>query len=114
MLNLNKIKKVSVSQGRKDFSDCIKIAKSKTKDVVVQNRGIPVAALISYKDYKFLLSAREKELKQKAFKKMEQIASKLRAKVNLTSKQASNKAVELVKETRQKIYKEQKNRTFAI
>ena len=42
---------VTVAEGKRDFSKLVKAAAEKNEDIVVTNRGKPMAVIVSYNEY---------------------------------------------------------------
>lgn len=73
------IKIVTISDGKKDFTSLIRESVAKNEDIVITNRGQPVAALLPYREYIDLRKLRtylkmleiSKEVKKSGIKAMD-------------------------------------------
>ena len=68
-------KTISVSEAKNKLSAMLKWAVENQEEVVVESRGRPKAVILSYAEYKYFLSLREKEQRQAAIKRLQGLAA---------------------------------------
>jgi prevent-host-death family protein len=64
---------VSSSEAQNNFGAMVQWAKDNVEGVIVERRGKPEAALISYEEYQAMLQLKEDERKRKAFEALEKL-----------------------------------------
>ena len=93
-------KTVSVSEAKNKLSAMLKWAVENQEEVIVESRGRPKAVILSYAEYKFFLSLREKEQRQAAIKRLQGLAAANQSlNQDLTPEEAEVLADEVTRET---------------
>lgn len=70
---------VSSSEAQNNFGAMVRWAKEHDGGVIVERRGKPEAALISYEEYQTMLQLQEEERKRQAFARMEKVRQQIAA-----------------------------------
>jgi prevent-host-death family protein len=68
---------VSSSEAQNNFGAMLQWAEENSEGVVIERRGKPTAAIISYEEYQAMLQFKEQERKRKAFERMEKIRKQI-------------------------------------
>ena len=93
-------KTVSVSEAKNKLSAMLKWAVENQEEVVVESHGRPKAVILPYEEYKFFLSLREKEKRQSALQRLQELATANQAlNQDLTPEEAEELADEVTRET---------------
>jgi prevent-host-death family protein len=80
---------VSSSEAQNNFGAMMQWAEENSEGVVVERRGKPTAAIISYEEYQTMLQFKEQERKRKAFERMEIVRKRIAARnQDLTTEEA--------------------------
>jgi prevent-host-death family protein len=91
---------VSVSEAKNRLSALLKWATENQEAVVVESRGQPQAAFLSYEHYKEYLSLRETARRRAAMERLKELAEEMRARNDdLTAEEAGELVDEISQET---------------
>jgi prevent-host-death family protein len=77
-------KTVSVTEAQSKLSSLVQWANQAQDGVVVERRGRPAAAIISYADFEELLRLRKLEQKRQALKALRELRQRVQARVQAT------------------------------
>jgi prevent-host-death family protein len=94
---------VSSSEAQNNFGAMLQWAEENSEGVVIERRGKPTAAIISYEEYQAMLQFKEQERKRKAFEALEKLRREVQRKnPDLTAEEtyrASGFSEEVIQET---------------
>lgn len=80
---------VSSSEAQNNFGAMVQWAEDNSEGVIVERRGKPTAALISYGEYQAMMRLKEQERKRKAFEALETLRKQIAARnQDLTEEEA--------------------------
>ena len=106
-------KTVSVSEAKNKLSAMLKWAEQNQDEIVVESRGRPKAVILPYAEYETFQRLREKERRQAALQRLQQLAAANQAlNLDLTPEEAERLADEVSRETIERMVAEDKV-TFA-
>ncbi len=109
----NMPKTISVSEAKNKLSAMLKWAVENQDEVVVESRGRPKAVILPYGEYEQFQSLREKERRQSALQRLQELAAVNQAlNQDLTPEEAEDLADEVTRETIDRMVAEDKV-TFA-
>ena len=93
-------KTISVSEAKNKLSTMLKWAVENQDEVVVESRGRPKAVILPYAEYEIFQSLREKERRQVALQRLQELAAANQAlNQDLTPEEAEKLADEVTRET---------------
>ncbi len=93
-------KTISVSEAKNKLSAMLKWAVENQDEVVVESRGRPKAVILPYAEYEMFQSLREKERRQAALQRLQELATANQAlNQDLTPEEAEEIADEVTRET---------------
>jgi prevent-host-death family protein len=102
-------KTISVSEAKNKLSAMLKWAVENQDEVVVESRGRPKAVILPYAEYKMFQSLREKERRQVALQRLQELAKANQAlNQDLTPEEAEEIADEVSRETIKRMAAEDK------
>jgi prevent-host-death family protein len=109
----NMPKTISVSEAKNKLSAMLKWAVENQDEVVVESRGRPKAVILPYAEYEMFQLLREKERRQVALQRLQELAAANQAlNQDLTPEEAEEIADEVTRETIERMAAEDKV-TFA-
>ena len=95
---------VSVSEAKNQLSAVMDWAVENSDEVVVESRGEPKVAILSYAEYQEFLALREQARRREAFRQLEALAEVVRARnADLTPDEAEKLADEISREAIQRM-----------
>jgi prevent-host-death family protein len=94
---------VSSSEAQNNFGAMIQWAKEHNEGVIVERRGKPAAALISYEEYEAMMQLKEEERKRNAFARMEKVRKQIAARNQDLSDEEAYRLAGFSEETIQEI-----------
>jgi len=98
------IKTVSVSEAKNQLSAVMEWAVENPDGVIVESRGRPKVAILSYAEYQEFLALREQARRKEAFQQMEELAETIRARnADLTPDEAEELADEISRDAIQRM-----------
>lgn len=104
-------KTVSVSEAKNQLSAVMDWAVENGEDVVVESRGEPKVAILSYSEYQKFIVFKEQERRRLALRQLEVLAEQIWAQTaDLSDEEADQLAEEVSQETIQRMVKEGKLR----
>lgn len=104
-------KTVSVSEAKNQLSAVMDWAVENGEDVVVESRGEPKVAILSYSEYQKFIVFKEQERRRLALRQLEVLAEQIWAQTaDLSDEEADQLAEEVSQETIQRMVKEGKVR----
>lgn len=104
-------KTVSVSEAKNQLSAVMEWAVESGEEVVVESRGEPKVAILSYGEYQMFLALKEQERRRQALRQLEVLAEQIWAQTaDLSDQEADQLAEEISQETIQRMVKEGKVR----
>ncbi len=102
-------KTVSVSEAKNQLSAVMEWAVESGEEVIIESRGEPKVAILSYAEYQEFLALREQARRREVFQQLEELAKKVRARnADLTTEEAEQLADEISRETIQRMVNEGK------
>lgn len=102
---------VSVSEAKNQLSAVMDWAVDNGDEVVIESRGKPKVAILSYAEYQEFLAFREQTRRKKALRQLETLAEQIWAQTDdLSVKEVEQLAEEISQETMQRMIKEGKVR----
>lgn len=102
-------KTVSVSEAKNQLSAVMDWAVENDEGVIVESRGEPKVAILSYAEYQEFLALREQARRREVFRQLEELAQTIRARnADLTPEDAEEIADEISRETIQRMIDEGK------
>jgi prevent-host-death family protein len=105
----NMPKTISVSEAKNKLSAMLKWAVENQDEVVVESRGRPKAVILPYSEYEMFQSLREKERRQAALQRLQELAAANQVlNQDLTSEEAEELAEEVTRETIERMATEEK------
>ncbi len=91
---INKSKTVSASQVQNNFGAIVnEVRRGKVKEVIVENRGEPVAAIVDMEELQAMRKFREQEKRKQALKLLREARKEVQAR--LTKKLTDEEAMEI-------------------
>ena len=104
-------KTVSVSEAKNQLSAVIEWAVENDDEVVIQSRGEPKVAILSYAEYQAFLALREQERRREALQELAALAEQIWADTaDLSAEEVEELAEEISQETIQRMINEGKIR----
>lgn len=98
------LKTVSVSEAKNRLSAIMEWAVENPDGVIVESRGEPKVAILSYAEYQQFLVLREQARRQEAFRRLEELADIISARnADLTDEEVEELADEISRETIQRM-----------
>jgi prevent-host-death family protein len=98
------LKTVSVSEAKNRLSAIMEWAVENPDGVIVESRGEPKVAILSYAEYQQFLALREQARRQEAFRRLEELADIISARnADLTDEEVEELADEISRETIQRM-----------
>ena len=105
------IKTVSVSEAKNQLSAVLDWAVENGDEVVIESRGEPKVAILSYAEYQEFLAFREQARRKEALRQLEELAERMWAQnADLSDEEVEELAEEISQETIQRMIKEGKVR----
>lgn len=102
-------KTVSVSEAKNQLSAVMDWAVENGDEVVIESRGEPKVAILSYAEYQEFLAMKEQARRRAAFEQLEALAKEMRARnADLSAEEADSIADELVRDTLDRMVREGK------
>ena len=102
---------ISVSEAKNQLSAVLDWAVENGDEVVIESRGEPKVAILSYAEYQEFLALREQERRREAFRQLEELAEQMWARnADLSDEEVEELAEEISQETIQRMIKEGKVR----
>ena len=97
-------KTVSVSEAKNQLSAVMDWAVENGDEVVIESRGEPKVAILSYAEYQEFLALRQQERRREAFRQLEELAETIRARnADLTPDEAEELADEISRDAIQRM-----------
>jgi prevent-host-death family protein len=104
-------KTVSVSEAKNQLSAVIDWAVQHSDEVVIESRGEPKVAILSYAEYQEFLALREQARRRESLRQLEELAERIWAQnSDLSDQEVEELAEEISQETIQRMIKEGKVR----
>lgn len=104
-------KTVSVSEAKNQLSAVMDWAVENGDEVVIESRGEPKVAILSYAEYQEFLAFKEQARRKEALRQLEELAERMWARnANLSDEEVEELAEEISQETIQRMIKEGKVR----
>ena len=98
------IKTGSVSEAKNQLSAVMEWAIENADGVIIESRGRPKVAILSYAAYQEFLTLREQARREKAFRQLEELAETIRARnADLTPDEAEDLADEISRDAIQRM-----------
>jgi len=105
------IKTVSVSEAKNQLSAVMEWAVENPGGVVIESRGRPKVAVLSYAEYQEFLALREQARRKEALRQLEELAERMWARnSDLSDEEVEELAEEISHETMERMVKEGKVR----
>ncbi len=102
-------KTVSVSEAKNRLSEVLEWAVENGEEVIIESRGQPKVAILSYTEYQAFLALREQERRREVFRQMEELAKRMQARnADLSAEEVEQLADEITRETMQRMEAEGK------
>lgn len=102
-------KTISVSEAKNQLSAMLEWAINNQDSVIVESRGQPKAAILSYAEYEAYVSMREGERRRAAIQRLEELAARVRARNrDMSPEEADRLADEITRETIDRMVEEGK------
>jgi prevent-host-death family protein len=100
---------VSVSEAKNQLSAVMEWAVENGDEVVIESRGEPKVAILSYAEYQEFLTLREQARRREAFRQLEELAEQIRARnADLTPAEVEELADEITRDAIQRMVDEGK------
>ena len=104
-------KTISVSEAKNQLSAVLDWAVENGDEVVIESRGEPKVAILSYAEYQEFLAFREQARRKEALRQLEELAERMWAQnADLSDEEVEELAEEISQETIQRMIKEGKVR----
>lgn len=105
------IKIVSVSEAKNQLSAVMEWAVENPDGVIIESRGRPKVAILSYAEYQEFLALREQARRKETFRQLEELAERMWAlNSDLSDEEVEELAEEITQETMERMVKEGKVR----
>lgn len=102
-------KTVSVSEAKNQLSAVLDWVVENDNEVVIESRGEPKVAILSYAEYQEFLAFREQARRREALRQLEELARRMQARnADLSAEEVEQLADELTRETLQRMEAEGK------
>ncbi len=102
-------KTVSVSEAKNQLSAVLDWVVENGNEVVIESRGEPKVAILSYAEYQEFLAFREQARRREALRQLEELARRMQARnADLSAEEVEQLADELTRETLQRMEAEGK------
>lgn len=102
-------KTVSVSEAKNQLSAVLDWVVENGSEVVIESRGEPKVAILSYAEYQEFLAFREQARRREALRQLEELARRMQARnADLSAEEVEQLADELTRETLQRMEAEGK------
>jgi prevent-host-death family protein len=102
-------KTISVSEAKNKLSAMLKWAVENQDEIVVESHGRPRAVILPYAEYELFQQLREKERRQEALQRLQELAAANQARnQDLTPQEAEELADEVTRETVKRMEAEEK------
>ena len=102
-------KTISVTEAKNQLSAVMEWAVENGEEVIVESRGEPKAAILSYAEYQAFLALREQERRREALRQLEVLAEQIWADTaDLSAEEVEQLAEEISQETIQRMINEGK------
>ncbi len=102
-------KTVSVSEAKNQLSAVMDWVVENGNEVVIESRGEPKVAILSYAEYQEFLAFREQARRREALRQLEELARRMQARnADLSAEEVEQLADELTRETLQRMEAEGK------
>ncbi|MFN2223568.1 MAG: type II toxin-antitoxin system Phd/YefM family antitoxin [Candidatus Promineifilaceae bacterium] len=100
---------ISVNEAKNKLSAMLKWAVENQDEIVVESHGRPRAVILPYAEYKLFRRRREKEHRQEALERLQELAAANQARnQDLTPKEAEELAADITRETIEPMEAEEK------
>lgn len=104
-------KTISVSEAKNQLSAVLDWAVENGDEVVIESRGEPKVAILSYAEYQEFLAFKEQARRKEALRQLEELAERMWARnADLSDEEVEELAEEISQETIQRMIKEGKVR----
>ena len=104
-------KTISVSEAKNQLSAVMDWAVENGDEVVIESRGEPKAAILSYAEYQEFLAFKEQARRKEALRQLDELAQRMWARnADLSDEEVEELAEEISQETIQRMIKEGKVR----
>lgn len=102
-------KTLSVSEAKSQFSTMLSWVVEHGDEVVIESRGEPKVAILSYAEYQEFLAFREQARRREALRQLEELARRMQARnADLSAEEVDQLADEITRETLQRMEAEGK------
>jgi len=102
-------KTVSVSEAKNQLSAVLDWVVENGNEVVIESRGEPKVAILSYAEYQEFLAFREQARRREALRQLEELARRMQARnADLSAEEVDQLADEITRETLQRMEAEGK------
>lgn len=102
-------KTVSVSEAKNQLSAVMDWAVENSDEVVIESRGEPKVAILSYEEYQEFLALREQARRREALRQLEELAERMQVRnADLSAEEVEQLADEITSETMRRMEAEGK------